>query len=130
MYVNILDQTQGPFSSPTKAVKLMGMSGTSHQHVYPEESFGSVLRKHREKRKLSRNTMARQTKLSSIYLYQLESGRRRRPSLRTIQRLAQVLQLSNEEQGTLAHLAGYSVAYDRGGGKLGLETTVQPFPPP
>ena len=57
----------------------------------PPQRIGHVLKTLREQRGLSQINLARQAKVTNVYLSMLENGKRKNPSLLLLRRLAKAL---------------------------------------
>ena len=69
-------------------------------------SFGSLLRSHRQRAKLSLPTLGRRVSLDFSYLSRLERGQRKPPLRAAILALATALDLTGEETDTLLVAGG------------------------
>jgi transcriptional regulator with XRE-family HTH domain/tetratricopeptide (TPR) repeat protein len=69
------------------------------------ESFGAMLRRHRQAASLTQEALAEQAAVSSTAIAALERGRRRAPRLTTLRQIARALGLSPEELAELARAA-------------------------
>lgn len=70
------------------------------------QSFGEFIQKRREARQITLRGMAETLKVSAPYLSDIEKGRRNPPEMDKLERMAQVLSLTEEERTTMLDLAG------------------------
>lgn len=70
------------------------------------QNFGEFLQKKREERQITLRGMAEKLKMSAPYLSDIEKGRRNPPEMDKLQLIAQILNLSEEENAIMLDLAG------------------------
>jgi transcriptional regulator with XRE-family HTH domain len=74
------------------------------------DDFAALLRRYRDRARLSCNELARAVGVDPSYISRLERGEREPPRRRVIERLAEVLKLPLEDQDRLLVSAGYAPA--------------------
>jgi transcriptional regulator with XRE-family HTH domain len=68
----------------------------------PEEDFATLVARFRRARGLSQGQLAKAARLSRTYIYHLETGQRRAPSIRVARAVARALELHGEDRQKLA----------------------------
>lgn len=63
--------------------------------------FAQLIAHFRQKRGMSQGQLAQATRLSRTYVYHLESGQRKNPSVHVVRNIARALELRNSERQTL-----------------------------
>ena len=76
------------------------------------ETFGQLLRAHRERSRLSQNALARSVGVDAAHINRLENGNRRRPGRDVTLAIAEATALSADETDRLLYAAGLAPETD------------------
>jgi DNA-binding transcriptional regulator LsrR (DeoR family)/DNA-binding Xre family transcriptional regulator len=98
------------FTAPVDRAIDLEMTMSQDTKVPLQDTFGSVLRRIRDKRRLTRQALAAAAGITANYIFMLEKGERERPSPAKLQQLCLALELSEGERAELYKAAGVSVS--------------------